>query len=57
MGFQLNDGIDGSGFAQLAWIKAGGYYLGERLRQKSRLTTDGSPSKMLGHLDLSRIRK
>ena len=29
IGFQLNEGIDGSGFAYLAWSKAGGYYLGK----------------------------
>lgn len=29
VGFQLTDGIDGSGFPQLAWNKAGGYYLGQ----------------------------
>jgi hypothetical protein len=30
-GFQLNDGIHGTGFGLLAWSKAGGYYLGTPL--------------------------
>jgi hypothetical protein len=29
VGFKLSMGIDGSGFPQLAWERAGGYYLGE----------------------------